>query len=852
MRGIANIKVEMAEILNWKPVTFDLQVLLLLVFVGIIGGCVSHSHRSGSLSDTTPPLVSFTSPADGAIGVAINTSISATFSETMDASTVTPVTFTLSDGSGPVAGTVIYSGTTAAFTPSADLAGNTAYTATITTGVKDAAGNAMAVNYVWSFTAGATADTTPPMVSSTSPADGAIGVAINTSISATFSETMDASTVTPVTFTLSGGSGPVAGTVIYSGTTAAFTPSADLAGNTAYTATITTGVKDAAGNAMAVNYTWSFTTRATPDTTPPLVSSTSPADGATGVAINGAISAAFSETMDASTLTTATFKLSDGSGPVAGTVIYSGTTAIFAPLAVLAGNTAYTAKITRGAKDAAGNALGADYVWSFTTGVAPDTTAPAFAGLEQASVLNTTTAALAWSAATDDFTPVLGIRYLIYITTSSGGYDFGSPHFITDPGMTAYEVIGLSPGQTYYFLVRAVDDSGNADSNVVEKAVALVEWHDPTGSATPVSLNQNGLGLGDEPSLAFNNDQLYAAWAGKSGPSGPNQTYVGTLTGASWTVDVSLNQDPSKSSKEATVAFKDATPYVAWSEHTYSADGTITSGDVYVKQYNGTSWVLLGGSSLTISDPGLSLIATIGHSSAVIPDTPHIAFVQKNNAGIEQLFVKRWNGVAWDLLGGSLNIDPANWAGVPVLAYVGTVPYVVWGEGDGKDNYVKRWNGATWELVGGKLNSLESSHHSWIAGDTQTVYVGWVEKDNSGVFQVYVARWNEIMSTWFKLGGSLNVDTGHDAHHARVAVAADGTVYAAWGEKDDSGVNQLYARRWDGTSWILQGGSLNVDSTFGVTEPYIGVNGNVPYVAWVETNGVEANGQVYAKTLPSP
>ncbi len=100
-------------------------------------------------------------------------------------------------------------------------------------------------------------DTTPPTVSSTSPTFNATNVAINTSITATFSEAMAAPTINTATFTLSGG---ITGTVTYSGTTATFTPSSNLAGATTYTATITTGVTDSAGNAMAAPYTWTFTT----------------------------------------------------------------------------------------------------------------------------------------------------------------------------------------------------------------------------------------------------------------------------------------------------------------------------------------------------------------------------------------------------------------------------------------------------------------------------------------------------------------------------------------------------------------------------------------------------------------
>jgi hypothetical protein len=49
-------------------------------------------------------------------------------------------------------------------------------------------------------------------------------------------------------------------------------------------------------------------------------------------------------------------------------VAYSGTTATFTPLNTLAAMTTYTATITTGAKNSAGNALASKTVWSFTTG----------------------------------------------------------------------------------------------------------------------------------------------------------------------------------------------------------------------------------------------------------------------------------------------------------------------------------------------------------------------------------------------------------------------------------------------------------------------------------------------------
>lgn len=108
-----------------------------------------------------------------------------------------------------------------------------------------------------------TGDTVAPTVSSTNPLNGATGVAV---ITASFSEPMNASTITTSTFSLSGpGATPVLGTVAYDASSgiARFTPASALTVSTAYTATITTGAKDVAGNGLASNHSWSFTTSAT-------------------------------------------------------------------------------------------------------------------------------------------------------------------------------------------------------------------------------------------------------------------------------------------------------------------------------------------------------------------------------------------------------------------------------------------------------------------------------------------------------------------------------------------------------------------------------------------------------------
>ena len=104
----------------------------------------------------------------------------------------------------------------------------------------------------------------------------------------------------------------------------------------------------------------------------PLVISTVPANGATGVPVTQIISATFSEVMNGSTITNSTFTLTGpGATSVGGTVGFSGVTATFTPSAHLAGSTLYTATITTGAKDLINDGLATNFVWTFTTAPIP-------------------------------------------------------------------------------------------------------------------------------------------------------------------------------------------------------------------------------------------------------------------------------------------------------------------------------------------------------------------------------------------------------------------------------------------------------------------------------------------------
>ena len=216
------------------------------------------------VADNIAPTVVFTSPVNGSTDVHVNQKASVAFSKDMDQTTLNAETFTLKQGATPVAGEVTPTDATATFAPAREFEKGKVYTAVVTNSAKDLSGNPLPSNYMWQFTAGQAANTTPPIVSFTSPVNGDTAAPVRQKVSAAFSENMDTATINAATFTLKQGDTPVAGKVTSSASNAVFIPARNLDKGKVYTATIKTGVKDLAGNALVKDCVWSFTAFAEP------------------------------------------------------------------------------------------------------------------------------------------------------------------------------------------------------------------------------------------------------------------------------------------------------------------------------------------------------------------------------------------------------------------------------------------------------------------------------------------------------------------------------------------------------------------------------------------------------------
>jgi len=159
----------------------------------------SFSFTTGTAAQTSGPTVVQVSPPNGATGAPVNAQVVVQLSEPVDPISVGSSAVTVSGGGGNVAGAISVSSdqTRLTFTPTNVLAVSTSYTVGVS-GFTDVAGNA-AVPFTSSFSTGASgvAVTTGPTLASMSPASGATGVPVNTSVVLTFSEAIDPITVTP-------------------------------------------------------------------------------------------------------------------------------------------------------------------------------------------------------------------------------------------------------------------------------------------------------------------------------------------------------------------------------------------------------------------------------------------------------------------------------------------------------------------------------------------------------------------------------------------------------------------------------------------------------------------------------
>ena len=245
------------------------------------------------------------------------------------------------------------------------------------------------------------------------------------------------------------------------------------------------------------------------------------------------------------------------------------------------------------------------------------------------------------------------------------------------------------------------------------------------------SLNINIANNAYNPILSMHNGAPCVGWQEWNGTSADN-VYVKCWTGGVWAqLGGTLNLDSTKYAFVTSMASHGGTLYAT----RYEWDGT--AYQTYVASWNGSAWVQIGGSlNVTASQDSNRSTLAIDATGKM-----YVAFFESDGTTAYQVYVKTWDGSAWVQLGGALNISTADNAYYPVIALdaAGT-PYVIWQELNGSvwRVFVKHWNGTSWVQDGDVLNLNVGQSVSWprIAIDEFKIFAVWTEYDGVSTYHI--------------------------------------------------------------------------------------------------------------------
>jgi hypothetical protein len=373
-----------------------------------------------------------------------------------------------------------------------------------------------------------------------------------------------------------------------------------------------------------------------PDTTPPTITSVSPAAGSNNAASNAPVNATFSEGIDPSTLTSTNFTLVNAQGQtVPGTLSYdaSSNTASLAPTGGLAFQATYTATVKGGASgvtDLSGNALASDRVWSFTT------SGPSC----PCSIWNAATTP-ATAASPDPNSVELGVKF----RSDVGGFVTGI-RFYKGATNTGTHVGDLwSNTGTLLARVTFTDETASGWQTATFDQPAAIQANTtyvasylaPAGN---YALNQSYFGL-----AGFDTPPLHALRDGQDGANGLYRYSttpafpINTSQSSNYWVDVVFTTSVPADTTPPTVTAKSPTPGSTSAPITSTAQATFSEG---INQSTLTGNFTLtgpGGQSVpaTVSYDSTSRIATLSPSSPLAYGTAYTATVKGGASGVKDL-----------------------------------------------------------------------------------------------------------------------------------------------------------------------------------------------------------------------
>ena len=344
----------------------------------------SWSFTTQVVPEGTPFTVSQVSPPNAITAVPTNARIQAMLSRAANGLTLGTTAITVTAGAATVAGTLTTNSppTILTFTPTSALGANTAYTINVA-GFRDI-GGVLVTPRSSTFTTGAGADPSAPIILSFNPANGSANVPVTSPLVVTFSKPVNPVSVDidSVRVYLVNSANRIAGTYSVNGAVVTFTPSSPMPGSTQITLDVT-GVEDFAGNNNQYAVT-RFDTNATLDTAAPTVISVTPNNNGTNFGINTVVTLTFSEPLDSATINADNLALFGGTTRLSTSIGRSVDNRTVTLAAGLPPNAIIAVVAGSGITDLSGNRL-ADFRSQFSTVPSVDANRPSVTSMRPAN-----------------------------------------------------------------------------------------------------------------------------------------------------------------------------------------------------------------------------------------------------------------------------------------------------------------------------------------------------------------------------------------------------------------------------------------------------------------------------------
>lgn len=382
----------------------------------------------------------------------------------------------------------------------------------------------------------------------------------------------------------------------------------------------------------------------------------------------------------------------------------------------------------------------------------------------------------------------------------------------------------ITPPKTLTLALRASDFQDVAGNTLSGGAPTQWQWTVPT-FLTQWATPKKGDGASDRSAFALDRSgRPVVAWPALTSATGVTDLYVARSdTGGTTALGEALRAQPLENTSVSAVAVAvDASnrPVVAWLEPVSSEK------QVFVRRWNGTAWDALGPvpNPVANSDAAELVLAT-GDS-----DEPVVAWQEADASSVSRVYVYRWNGTAWAAVGAPITGRSGAGAGLPSLVVdKQNRPWVAVSESSSDPTFLEtvfivRWSGLAWEQYNINLRPNDAPANATVG---HSALVLNASSEPSLLFELVttgqaISTYDLYVSRPVTNGLSTPAYvTGANLIRPSLAFDAQGALWASWENIASSNPRKIFLQRLDGqpAGYTLEGVSQPVFANGGVGAP---------------------------------